>query len=67
MPSGQSDYKAEIQFRLAIPNGSIKWDHTKDYSFKDLEKGGATPYITLYDGDTLIWGIEPDGTEPDLS
>ena len=24
-----------------------------------------TPYITMYDGDTLIWGVEPDGTKPD--
>lgn len=24
-----------------------------------------TPYITMYDGDTLIWGTEPDGTTPD--
>ena len=67
MPSDQSDYKAEIQFRIAIPNNSIVWDHSKDYSFKELEKGGATPYITMYDGDKFIWGIEPDGTQSDLS
>ena len=24
-----------------------------------------TPYMTMYDGDTLIWGTEPDGTTPD--
>ena len=42
--------------------------HLLDYSFQDLGKGmTVTPYITMYDGDKLIWGIEPDGTEPDLS
>ena len=25
----------------------------------------ATDHITMYDGDTLIWGVEPDGTKPD--
>ena len=35
-----------------------------------LEQGGedamvATDHITMYDGDTLIWGVEPDGTKPD--
>ena len=23
----------------------------------------VTPYITMYDGDKLIWGVEPDGTK----
>ena len=24
-----------------------------------------TPYITMYDGDKLIWGTEPNGKTPD--
>ena len=37
-----------------------------------LEQGGedamvATDHITMYDGDTLIWGVEPDGTKPDVT
>ena len=66
MPSGQSEHKGEIQFKISIPdNSGIEWDPSNDYSFKDLDKGEATSYITIYDGDKLIWGIEPDGTKPD--
>ena len=67
MPSGQSEYRGEVQFRLSIPDSiDAEWDPSNDYSFKDLDKTMAvTPYITMYDGDKLIWGIEPDGTEPE--
>ena len=43
------------------------WDATNDYSFQGLEQNTMkeTPYITMYDGDKLIWGIEPDGTKPE--
>lgn len=70
MPTGQSEHRSECQFRISIPdNLGIKWDSTNDYSFQSLAQGGEmdmvdTPYITMYDGDTLIWGIEPDGTTP---
>ncbi|MDE5565060.1 MAG: glycoside hydrolase family 9 protein, partial [Oscillospiraceae bacterium] len=70
MPTGQSEHKSECQFRISVPdNKGFTWDSTNDYSFQDLKQGGEmdmvdTPYITMYDGDTLIWGIEPDGTVP---
>lgn len=70
MPTGQSEHRSECQFRISIPdNVQGVWDTSNDYSFKGLEQGGEdamtdTPYITMYDGDTLIWGIEPDGTTP---
>ena len=69
MPSGQSECRGEIQFRISIPdNVDAVWDPSNDYSFKDLTKTlEVTPYITMYDGDKLIWGIEPDGTEPEDS
>ena len=69
MPSGQSEYRGEVQFRLSIPdNSGVEWDPSNDYSFQNLDKAMAvTPYITMYDGDKLIWCIEPDVTEPDLS
>ena len=68
MPSGQSEHRGEVQFRISIPdNVDVKLESSNDYSFKDLDKEMAiTPYITMYDGDKLICGIEPDGTEPDL-
>jgi len=71
MPTGQSEHRSECQFRIAIPdNLAGAWDATNDYSFQGLVQGGEdamvdTPYITMYDGDTLIWGIEPDGTTPE--
>lgn len=71
MPTGQSEHRSECQFRISIPdNVQGVWDAENDYSFKGLVQGGEdamidTPYITMYDGDTLIWGIEPDGTTPE--
>ncbi len=71
MPTGQSEHRSECQFRISIPdNLGAEWDASNDWSFQDLVQGGEnamidTPYITMYDGDTLIWGIEPDGTTPD--
>ncbi|MGN0592228.1 MAG: glycoside hydrolase family 9 protein, partial [Ruminococcus sp.] len=71
MPTGQSEHRSECQFRISIPdNIQGVWDTSNDYSFQGLTQGGEdamvdTPYITMYDGDTLIWGIEPDGTEPE--
>ena len=64
MPSGQSEHRAEVQFRLSIPDYvQVKWDPTNDYSYQNLDRTMAeTPYITMYDGDKLIWGTEPDGT-----
>ena len=64
MPTGQSEHRAEIQFRVGLPDGSPdgSWDSSNDYSCKGLEKGNTmveTEYITMYDGDTLIWGKEP--------
>ncbi len=79
MPTGQSEWRSECQFRISINDAlkdadgnKIVWDATNDYSFKDLAQGGEdamidTPYITMYDGDTLIWGTEPDGTTADLT
>lgn len=82
MPTGQSEHRSECQFRISIPdnlrvgndpNGErVTWDATNDYSFKDLVQGGEdamidTPYITMYDGDTLIWGTEPNGKTPETT
>ncbi len=71
MPTGQSEHRSECQFRISIPdNIQGVWDPTNDYSFEGLVQGGEdamiiTDKITMYDGDTLIWGTEPDGTTPD--
>ncbi|MBR6385615.1 MAG: glycoside hydrolase family 9 protein [Ruminococcus sp.] len=74
MPTGQSEWRSECQFRISVPDNiktaageKVKWDSSNDYSAQELVQGSendmiVTPYITMYDGDTLIWGIEPDGT-----
>lgn len=72
MPTGQSEHRSECQFRISIPDNlqGVSWDASNDYSFQGLQQGGedamvSTPYITMYDGDQLIWGIEPNGKTPD--
>jgi len=72
MPTGQSEHRSECQFRISIPDNlqGVKWDPTNDYSYNELVQGGEdamidTPYMTMYDGDTLIWGTEPNGKTPD--
>jgi len=71
MPTGQSEHRSECQFRIGIAdNLGVAWDSTNDWSFQDLVQGSETamidtPYITMYDNGTLIWGTEPDGTTPD--
>ena len=66
MPTGQAEHKSECQLRLSIPDPMQGiWDPTNDYSYQGLDKDlKETPYITMYDGDELIWGEEPDGTKP---
>jgi len=66
MPTGQSEHQGEIQFRVGVPDNTPVWDSSNDYSYEGLVKQdmSTTKNITLYDGDTLIWGVEPDGTTP---
>ena len=62
MPTGQSEHRSECQFRISIPDPKQGiWDPSNDYSFQGLEQNvmKETPYITMYDGDKLIWGKEP--------
>lgn len=66
-PGGQSQHRAEIQFRVA---GGSGWNAANDPSFAGLASGTADPVktkaITLYDGATLVWGTEPgDVVEPE--
>lgn len=66
MPTGQSEHQGEIQFRVSLPDNTPVWDSSNDYSRDGLVKQDltVTNKITMYDGDTLIWGTEPDGTTP---
>lgn len=65
----------KVQFKIGFYYGDI-WDPTNDPSYKDLKiyteddaffgtgNEVRNDHICVYDGDTLIGGIEPDGTEP---
>ncbi|MDO5560188.1 MAG: glycoside hydrolase family 9 protein [Oscillospiraceae bacterium] len=63
-PGGQDAYKKEVQFR--IKNNGGTWDPDNDFSYADV-KGtsgnslGEAVHFALYDGDTLVYGSEPDG------
>jgi endoglucanase len=62
-PGGQSEFAGEIQFRIAAPSGTKYWDASNDFSAKGLTNGteaAKTKYIPVYDGETRIFGYDPD-------
>ncbi|WP_010681321.1 glycoside hydrolase family 9 protein [Acetivibrio cellulolyticus] len=63
-PGGQSPFQGEVQFRISAPTSTSYWDAKNDYSYDGLGTSSVvkTKKITVYDGSTLIFGIEPDGT-----
>ncbi|SFW98668.1 glycoside hydrolase family 9 protein [Ruminococcus sp. XPD3002] len=81
MPTGQSEHRDEVQFRISIPDAidgvSTKgaWDYTNDWSYlggladaSDLKKSDSlNKHITMYADGVLVWGEEPDGTTPTVS
>ncbi len=79
-PTGQSEHRDEVQFRISIPDAvdgkptTGAWDPSNDWSYEgvedatDLKKADSlNEHITMYVDDVLVWGTEPDGTTPDLS
>jgi hypothetical protein len=72
LPAGQSEERWEFQVKFDNGTGN-PWDSSKDYSAQDILAGSGevsatglvkTDKITIYDGDILIAGVEPDGTGP---
>ena len=65
-PGGQSEFSGEVQFRISAPQATNYWDPSNDYSYEGLQPSNVikTDKITVYDGNTLIFGTEPDGTTP---
>lgn len=77
-PTGQSEHRCEVQFRISIPDAidgkptTGAWDPTNDYSYEGvpdapnnlLAPEALNDHITMYVNDTLVWGTEPDGTTP---
>ncbi len=81
MPTGQSEHRDEVQFRISIPDAidgqstAGAWDSSNDWSFNggladatDLKKDDSlNKHITMYVNGVLVWGEEPDGTVPTKS
>jgi endoglucanase len=66
-PSGQSDHRREMQFRIA---GTKTWDNSNDWSYKGMPTTpGSTPAVTdripLYQGGTVIAGSGPTAAGPE--
>ncbi|MCM1333691.1 MAG: glycoside hydrolase family 9 protein [Bacteroides sp.] len=62
-PGSQESYKKEIQFR--IRNNKGVWDNSNDPSYKDIAAASSGTLVkaynmALYDGDTLVFGTEPN-------
>jgi endoglucanase len=56
-PGGQSQHRAEVQFRV---DGGAGWDPSNDWSYQDIGQSSArAANITLYDDGELVWGTEP--------
>ncbi len=78
MPTGQSEHRDEVQFRVAIPDAidgkstAGAWDPENDWSYDGLSANAddltlpntLAKHITMYVDGKLVWGTEPDGTEP---
>lgn len=76
MPTGQSEHRDEVQFRISIPDAidgkptTGAWDPTNDWSYEGIEDcdniksvDAYNDHITMYVNDILVWGTEPDGTK----
>ncbi len=63
-PGGQSNYKKEIQFRIAGPMNTTFWNNANDYSYTNLNgvtSGSVikTTYIPVYNAGVKVFGDEP--------
>ena len=62
-PGGQSAYKKEVQFRMTADG----WNAENDPSFAELSGTNGSQLVRavnvgLYEGETLVYGTEPNGT-----
>ncbi len=66
-PGGQSAFKKEVQFRMLAP----AWNADNDPSYAELAGTNGSEliraaHVGLYEGGTLVFGIEPDGKSAGL-
>ncbi|MDA3849979.1 MAG: glycoside hydrolase family 9 protein, partial [Spirochaetaceae bacterium] len=68
-PGGQSAYKKEVQFRIALPATATVWDNSNDYSYTGIGTSSNSPVemttIPAYDQGVLVYGEEPGEVIPD--
>ena len=76
-PTGQSEHRDEVQFRISIPDAvdgkstAGAWDVSNDWSYlggladaTDLKKSDSlNEHMPMYVDGELAWGEEPDGTK----
>ena len=63
-PGGQSNYKKEVQFRIAGPQNTSFWNNANDYSYTGLSGVSSgnvvkTTYIPVYNNGVKVFGNEP--------
>lgn len=65
-PGGQSEFRREVQFRMALPtNSGVTWDNVNDpswdssYASTSETFGITAPKIPVYGSDGLLFGAEP--------
>jgi len=63
-PIGQEQYAAELQFRIAAPQGTKFWDPTMTSHIRDLPESWQRQIYARFDGATKIFGEVPGGFEP---
>ena len=61
-PSSDDQFSANVTVHTASFTGTV--DVTNDYSYDGGATGLYEKKITLYGGGKLIWGTEPESTEP---
>lgn len=80
-PTGQSEHRDEVQFRISVPDAidgkatTGAWDAENDWSYMgglakatDLKKADSlNKHIPMYVDGVLVWGVEPDGTEAQVT
>lgn len=70
IPVSEGRYQCETLLSLVFPNYGSGWDSSNDYSFTDIgtaEENTLTDKIPVYLNGKLLYGVEPDGTTPDIS
>lgn len=67
MPVSAKLQETEVQLRIILPYDANCWDAENDYSNQGIigvTDSVRTEYITVYDNGKLVFGTEPDGTQP---